>query len=405
MKPFDILQARPFGFTRDETAAYRDRILEDVRWASSGWIMSSSLSLPAHRQWLRSFDWTSEIPREAVCICVDGIPCLWRREWLRDQLSEWNSRLPAARFLQDDLMPNDANQFFRMEMPASAGSGMGGSGSRNITSRMPLSQLHDRECIVPLIAATKQKPPHMHDPSQQTASSVTRVKPAVSILMSVHNMRDTMGWSIRSVLAQSSEDWELIIGDDASDDDSLEEACFYSDPRIKILLHSRNRGKAVMMNRLLEEARGRYILELDGDDWLAPDTVRLLSEALDQAPEAGMATALYGWWIRTRQMGPVWKGTISSANPPEQTRSSRHFAQAHPLVPRMYRAASLKAVGGWWDREDRFGRIFEDIDLTSRLLEHHLLVQVPAVLYHRVIYGSSISQRSGDLFPAWQKSR
>jgi len=302
-------------------------------------------------------------------------------------------------------MPNDANQVFQMEWPASAGSGMGGSGSRNITNRMPLSQLHDRECIVPLIAATKQKPPLMRVPSQLAACSVTRVKPAVSILMSVHNMSDTMGWSIRSVLAQSSEDWELIIGDDASDDDSLEEACFYSDPRIKILLHSRNRGKAVMMNRLLEEARGRYILELDGDDWLAPDTVRLLSEALDQAPEAGMATALYGWWIRTRQMGPVWKGTISSANPPVQTRSSQHFAQAHPLVPRMYRAASLKAVGGWWDREDRFGRIFEDIDLTSRLLEHHLLVQVPAVLYHRVIYGSSISQRSGDLFPAWQKSR
>lgn len=405
MKPLDILHSRPFGFTRDEIAAYRDRILEEVGRSDSEWVISNGMSLPAHRQWLRSNDWASDLPQEAVCICVDGIPCLWRREWLRNRLSEWNSRLPAARFLQDDLMPNDANQIFRMEIPASAGTSMGGSGTRNLTSRIPISQLHDREYIVPLLAAAQQHPPQIHVPSQKAACSIPRVNPAVSILMSVHNMRDTMGWSIRSVLAQSSEDWELIIGDDASDDDTLEEACFYSDPRIKILLHSRNRGKAVMMNRLLEEARGRYILELDGDDWLAPDTVRLLSEALDQAPEAGMATASYAWWIRTRQMGPVWKGTMSSVNPPEQALSSQHFALAHPLVPRMYRAASLKAIGGWWDREDRFGRIFEDIELTSRLLDHHLLVQVPAVLYHRVIYGSSISQRSRDLFPAWRKSR
>ncbi|CAM3818082.1 MULTISPECIES: glycosyltransferase family 2 protein [Paenibacillus] len=405
MKTLDILHSRPFGFTRDEIAAYRDRILEEVRRSGSEWVVSSSMSLPAHRQWLRSYDWASDIPQEAVCICVDGIPCLWRREWLRNRLSEWNSRLPAARFLQDDLMPDDESQIFRTETSFSGGLSIEGAGSRNLTSRIPISQLHDREYIAPLLAAAQQHPPHLHVPSQQAACSVTRVKPAVSILMSVHNMRDTMGWSIRSVLAQSSEDWELIIGDDASDDDTLEEACFYSDPRIKILLHSRNRGKAVMMNRLLEEARGRYILELDGDDWLAPDTVRLLSEALDQAPEAGMATASYAWWIRTRQMGPVWKGTMSSVNPPEQALSSQHSALAHPLVPRMYRAASLKAIGGWWDREDRFGRIFEDIELTSRLLDHHLLVQVPAVLYHRVIYGSSISQRSRDLFPAWRKSR
>ncbi len=122
------------------------------------------------------------------------------------------------------------------------------------------------------------------------------------------------------MLAQSCGDWELIIGDDASDDDSLEEACFFSDPRIKVIVQSRNRGKAIMMNRLLEEAKGRFILELDGDDWLAPDTVRLLSEALDQAPEAGMATALYAWWIRTRQMGLGLEKHSKQRLPPKPVR-------------------------------------------------------------------------------------
>lgn len=403
MKPFDIFHSWPVGFTRDETAAYRDRILEDASRSSSEWVMSSSLILPTHRLWLRSFDWPSECPAHAVCICVDGVPCLWRREWLRHRLSEWNSRLPAARFLHDDLMPDDQSRIFRLDMPATAGEVIQGSGSGKFSGRTPISHLHDREYIVPLINATKPRPIRLHLPSKQAACSIPRTEPVVSILMSVHNMRDTLGWSIRSVLAQSTEDWELIIGDDGSDDDSLAEACLFSDPRIKILRHSRNRGKAVMMNRLLEEAQGRFILELDGDDWLAPETVQLLSEALEQAPEAALATAFYAWWIRTRQMGPVWRSNASSVCQPGDTRSAAH--SAHPLVPRMYRTSSLKAIGGWWDREDRFGRIFEDIDLTSRLLQDRNLVQVPTVLYHRVIYGSSISQRNRDLFPAWSKSR
>ena len=64
------------------------------------------------------------------------------------------------------------------------------------------------------------------------------------------------------MLAQSSDKWESLIGDDGSEDDSLEEACAYLDSRIRVLSQSRNRGKAIMMNRLLFEAKGRYILEL-----------------------------------------------------------------------------------------------------------------------------------------------
>ncbi|MEK4358190.1 glycosyltransferase [Paenibacillus sp. FSL M7-1455] len=401
MKQFDILPSQPIGFTRDETIAYRDRLLEDASRSNGEWVWLSGASPPPYRQWLRSFDWPFACPDHAVCICVDGIPCLWRREWLCNRLSEWNGRLPAARFLQDDLMPGDETLMFRLDMPEASDPSLGISGNRKFFGRFPVSRQHDREYILPILTATRQHPDFWA--SNQTAWAHPRSEPAVSILMSVHNMGGTIGWSIRSVLAQSCGDWELVIGDDASDDDSLEEACFFSDPRIKVIVQSRNRGKAIMMNRLLEEAKGRFILELDGDDWLPPDTVRLLSEALDQAPEAGMATALYAWWIRTRQMGPVWKSTISSVCQQNPSGLSAH--SAHPLVPRMYRTSLLKAIGGWWDREDRFGRIFEDIDLTARLLEHHLLVQVPAVLYHRVICGSSISQRNRDLFPAWRKSR
>jgi hypothetical protein len=67
----------------------------------------------------------------------------------------------------------------------------------------------------------------------------------------------------------------------------------------------------------------------------------------------------------------------------------------------MYRKSSLVAVDGWWNREDRFGRIFEDIDVTARVLKQSSPICVDALLYHRVVYGGSTSQRSRSLYEAW----
>lgn len=320
------------------------------------------------------------IPEHIVCLCMNGVPLYWRTPWLLSILASWNHRLPAARFLPYDLMPADANMTLHMN-PMSGHSNQ-----------------QELKYIVPILSANRShtKLPTDIEPAAQ---------PALSILMSIHNMENTVGWSIRSVLAQSIDNWELLIGDDGSEDESLEEACHYEDDRIRIVSQPHNRGKAIMMNRLLLEARGRYILELDGDDWLAPEAANHLILALDSNPESALATGWYGVWERTRQYGPLWRGNMDSGKLSIEYSASMNLPKEHgqPIIPRMYRKSSLHAVGGWRNREDLLGRVFEDIDVTTRLLQHSPPVSVDTVLYHRVIHRSSISQRHRSLYEFWQQ--
>ena len=89
----------------------------------------------------------------------------------------------------------------------------------------------------------------------------------VSIIMPSYNTADYIAESIESVLAQTYTNWELIIVDDCSTDntDSVV-ADFLSDDRIRYLKNDKNSGAAISRNRALREAKGRWIAFLDSDD-------------------------------------------------------------------------------------------------------------------------------------------
>ena len=93
----------------------------------------------------------------------------------------------------------------------------------------------------------------------------------VSIIMPAYNVEQFISESIKSVLAQTYQDWELIIVDDNSTDNTYEIAKSYaeSDGRIKVIRFSENRGAALARNAAIEAAKGKYIVFLDSDDlWL-----------------------------------------------------------------------------------------------------------------------------------------
>lgn len=94
----------------------------------------------------------------------------------------------------------------------------------------------------------------------------------VSIIMPSYNTADYIGASIRSVQAQTYENWELIIVDDCSTDatDTVV-APFLADGRIRYLKNAANSGAAVSRNYALREAKGRWIAFLDSDDLWAPE--------------------------------------------------------------------------------------------------------------------------------------
>lgn len=94
----------------------------------------------------------------------------------------------------------------------------------------------------------------------------------VSIIMPSYNTADYISESIKSVQAQTYTNWELIIVDDCSTDNTDEVVgAFLGDRRIRYLKNERNSGAAVSRNRALREATGRWIAFLDSDDLWVPE--------------------------------------------------------------------------------------------------------------------------------------
>lgn len=97
--------------------------------------------------------------------------------------------------------------------------------------------------------------------------------PQVSIITPTYNCAEFIVQTIESVLAQSYADWEMIISDDCSTDNTLEVIKPYleSDARIKYICNDKNSGAAITRNNALRLAQGRWIAFLDSDDLWHPE--------------------------------------------------------------------------------------------------------------------------------------
>lgn len=103
--------------------------------------------------------------------------------------------------------------------------------------------------------------------------------PAFSVIVPVYNKALTLRRSIDSVLSQSFEDWELLLLDDGSKDDSYAIARTFDDSRIR-LFHHKNRGVSYTRNRGIQEATGTYIIFLDADDYLENDYLSRFADSI-----------------------------------------------------------------------------------------------------------------------------
>ena len=115
-----------------------------------------------------------------------------------------------------------------------------------------------------------------------------RVLPLVSIILPTYNRADTIQRAIASVQAQTYADWELIVVDDGSTDETvaLIEGC---DPRLK-LIRQQNQGTAGARNTALRASTGAYIAFLDSDDEWLPHHLELCVGFLEAFPEEGFVT-------------------------------------------------------------------------------------------------------------------
>jgi glycosyltransferase involved in cell wall biosynthesis len=167
----------------------------------------------------------------------------------------------------------------------------------------------------------------MHEDAlqQKTAErSITRGManaPTFSVVMPAYNAARSIGVAIESVLAQTRGDFELIVVDDGSEDETsarVEQYMF--DSRVKLIAHA-NAGQAVARNAAVKAARGTYVSLLDSDDLWLPTYLEGMGRALDTDPLAAVAytdawvlddetrriariTAMHRWQPRERPRDP-----------------------------------------------------------------------------------------------------
>ena len=106
--------------------------------------------------------------------------------------------------------------------------------------------------------------------------------PLISVIVPVYNAAQFLGGMIDSIISQSFSDFELILIDDGSSDGSAEICDKYAeqDRRVEVI-HKENEGISKTRNLGIMRARGKYICFCDHDDFLMPDALKNLYEALE----------------------------------------------------------------------------------------------------------------------------
>lgn len=109
------------------------------------------------------------------------------------------------------------------------------------------------------------------------------MNPKVSIIVPVYNASEFLRRCVDSILTQEYEDFELILADDGSKDDSgaICDAYAAADPRVKVI-HKENSGVSDTRNRAMDQAKGTYLQFVDSDDWLTSDATKLMVQTAEE---------------------------------------------------------------------------------------------------------------------------
>lgn len=103
----------------------------------------------------------------------------------------------------------------------------------------------------------------------------------VSIVTTAYNVEPYIDKCVKSILAQSHKDFELIIVNDSSTDNTEKKLNKIKDERIRIITHEKNMGAGQARRTGIEAATGDYVITVDGDDWLSVDFIEKLAHVAE----------------------------------------------------------------------------------------------------------------------------
>lgn len=211
----------------------------------------------------------------------------------------------------------------------------------------------------------------------------------ISVIIPTHNAEKFIVRTINSVLNQTYKDYELIIVDDASEDNTIA-TIRTRFPKIRISRLKKNLGQAGARNRGIERAKGEYIAFLDHDDEWLPDYLEKQVKSLDSAPKAVLSyTGAYILDEKARCIGKHLKGIGSKDPAADILLNIPILTMSSTLIKR---DALLKA--GMLDERLELG---EDQEIYVRLLKYGKIITCRALLLKKHQHSSNTS-RAENLF-------
>ncbi len=228
----------------------------------------------------------------------------------------------------------------------------------------------------------------------QPETGQARGGPLVSVIMANFQAGAKLVPALRSVLGQTMSDLEVIVSDDASQDNSLElvRSMMQADARIRLIAHETNRGPAHCRNRALDMARGSWMAVVDSDDILHPERFERLLAAADEFAADMVADNLLLFHEDGSRPGLMLEAQDAGSfviSPRDWVLAGLDGSPALGYLKPMIRTDRL--AGRRYDEKLRIG---EDYDLVLRLLlaeARMVVIREPFYLYRR--HSASISHR------------
>jgi glycosyltransferase involved in cell wall biosynthesis len=213
--------------------------------------------------------------------------------------------------------------------------------------------------------------------------------PVISVIMPVYNGAAHLRPAVDSVLRQSFGDFELLLVDDGSVDESVPLAKGISDPRVRLIENGRNLGPAASRNRALDLARGQYVAFFDSDDVAHPDWL---------ATEVGFLKAQSGykivdsWQESINENGDVIRSAQGYSDKAEKLHATMLFSNCLSTSTLL---VERPVIGDLRFAEDL--PVASDYDLWVRLLERGRAFVLRKNLAQYRVHPTNITHRKQEL--------
>ena len=212
----------------------------------------------------------------------------------------------------------------------------------------------------------------------------------ITVAMPLYNHEKFVGKAIESVLAQTDQNFELLIMDDASTDKSAEVVSQYKDPRIHYFKSETNEGQMPSVNKLLKMAKGAFFISCSSDDVTDPTLFAKLRAEFEKDPFLEHV-ASQNDFINEEGKPYVehhpFKTIEKAINRSQQDWISRLYAGNVYFGMAMYRTSALIEVGPW---EPKHG-VISDYEMYLRLAPRYNFKIVEEPLTHTRIHGQNLS--------------